>query len=302
MSILDKQGYRISIDGWVGKLGNHLIQLSCALNVAKKTQSHLTIPDHPILNRKAFDFTNRENENCYETVEGRFFFKSDCFQYPLEFDSDRRRVFQDHVLDLLVRKSVRDRVAAAVNRNSPESLSSGTLVINVRSGRDIFRSDPPPLKDYMQLPLSYYKHIIESNSYDDCLIVTEPARANPCIDALVSWNPNIRIKRHESVKDDLTTILGATNLVMCHSTFSWCLALMSRNLRKLYQPHTFQIRGVGAFSTDTYSFGNYIMPGEWKCSPEQLELMVNHSSADLAVLHKPAGGEASSEPERSNFW
>jgi hypothetical protein len=38
---LDKKGYRISIGDWVGNLGNHLIQMSGALDVAKIT-SHLS--------------------------------------------------------------------------------------------------------------------------------------------------------------------------------------------------------------------------------------------------------------------
>lgn len=299
---LDKKGYRMSIEHWVGKLGNHLIQMSGALNVARNTQSSLTIPKHPLLTRRTFDFTDSTNDNCLEPLAGRFFFKSDCFQYPIVYDRDRRTIFHDHVYDLLVSRGFRERLDGLLERTPIDPVTPDTLVINMRSGKDIFRTEPPPLKDYMQPPLSFYKHIIESNDYTDCLIVTEGDRKNPCIEALRSWSPTIRIKTHTSVKDDLRTILGATHLVMCHSTFSWCLALMSKNLRKLYQPQSFRIRGVGDFAIDTYTFHNYIEPGEWECSGDQLERMVNHSVNDLRVVHIPRDNGESPDPEPSNFW
>jgi hypothetical protein len=300
---LDKKGYRISIGDWVGNLGNHLIQMSGGLNVAKNTQSKLTIPEHRLLRRRTFDFTDVTNDNCFEPLVGRFFYQSDCFQYPIIYDRERKRIFQDHLYKLLLRRSVREHFHDLLTRKPDDLVDPDTLVINMRSGGDIFRTDPPPQNDYMQPPLSFYKHIIESHNYHDCLIVTEADRKNPCIEALMSWNRNIRIKTHTSVRDDLRTILGATHLVMCHSTFSWCLALMSKNLRNLYQPHSFQVRGVGDLSIDTYVFENYIKPGEWKCSPEQLDKMVNHSVDDIRVVHKPYTGNCEhGEAEPSSCW
>jgi hypothetical protein len=303
MTALDKKGYLISIEHWVGNLGNHLIQLSGALNVAKNTQSKLTIPKHELLGRRMFDFTSAANNNCLEPVVGRFFYQSDCFQYPIRYDHDRRRLFQDYLYDLLLVRTLQERFRDLLNRNSKEQVGPDTLVINMRSGSDIFRTEPPPQTDYMQPPLSFYKHVITSYGYQDCLIVTEAARKNPCIEGLLSWNPNIRIKTHTTVKDDLRTLLAARHLVMCHSTFSWCLALMSKNLQTLYQPATFQIRGVDDLSIYTYTFEDFIKPGEWKCSPEQLDEMLNHSIDNIKVSHKPRTtvGETS-EPEPSNFW
>lgn len=293
--ILDKKGYRISIESWIGKLGNHMVQLSGALSVARGSQSRLIIPEHPLLRRRTFDFTRPENENCNEQISGRFFFRSDCYQYPIEYDADRRKIFQDYLFDQLKKPSLRARLNRLIKSRREPAPNRNTLVINIRSGSEIFRTDPPPLSDYMQPPLSFYKHIIQSNKYDDCLIVTEPARKNPCIDALLSWDPKIRLKRHESVQDDVLTILNATDLVMCHSTFSWCLALMSRNLRRLYLPASFPIRSVDDFAIDTYSFDNYIEPGEWTCSDAQLALMVSHSIEDVSVVKTPMGGGAKRE-------
>jgi hypothetical protein len=291
MPILEKNGYLLSIESWVGNLGNHLIQLSCALNVAEKTRSRLTIPEHHLLRRRVFDFMNKEAD-----------YKTDCFQYPIVFDADRRRVFQDHVYEMLVRKNVRERVKAFWTDRESDRVHPETLVINMRSGRDIFQSEPPPQNDYMQPPLSFYRRIIESHRYEDCLIVTEAARKNPCIDGLVKLYPRVRIKTHVSVADDMRTLLSARHLVTCHSTFSWCMALMSRDLQSLHQPSSFQIRGVDDFSVDTYECRDYIKPGEWTASAAQLELMLNHDPRNIEVFHRPAGAVKGREPEPSHLW
>lgn len=303
MTSLEKKGYRVAIDDWVGNLGNHLIQISGGINVAMNTQSTLTTPDHWLLGRLTFDFTDSANSNCMETVSGRFFYQPDCFQFPIVYDRDRRKIFQDHLLPRLGRRNLRQRLHDALHRKGHDTVRADTLVVNMRSGKDIFRSEPPPQNDYMQPPLSFYKHIIETNGYADCLIVTEPDRKNPCIDELLAWKPGIRLKTHRSVQDDLQTLLAATHLVTCHSSFSWCMALMSTNLQKLYQSHSFQIRGVGDFSIDTYFFEHYIKPGEWKCSPEQLSAMLHHSADDIRVVHKPRTGSTfEGELELSHFW
>jgi hypothetical protein len=293
MKTLPPKEYLISINSWWGRLGNHLIQLSNALNIAKKTHSKLIIPRHDIIKRTVFDFTRPGNNHYQEPVAGAFFFQSQCFQYPLAYDHERRKVFQEHVYDLLQARTLWEYMLSLATQRFT-LVGPDTLVINIRSGKDIFCAEPAPdTGGYVQPPLSYYKHIIETHHYADCLIVTEADRKNPCIEALLSWNPRIRIKKHRSVKDDIRTILSATHLVMCHSTFSWCLALMSKQLRTLFQEDTFPIKSVGDFSTYTYGFENYIKQGEWKCSPAQLEKMLTHSIADLRVIHKPRTGAAS---------
>ena len=303
MNTLDKKGYLISIDDWMGNLGNHLIQLSGALSVATGTSSTLTIPEHPLLARRVFDLADPRADNCLEPVSGRFFYKTDCFQYPVVYDRDRRKLFQDHVYDVVSKRSAGEYLRALARPASGDKVGPDTLVINIRSGRDIFRTDPLPQNDYMQPPLSFYKHVITSNGYEDCVIVTESAQLNPCIKALLEWNSNIRIHPHTSVRDDLRTILSARHLITCHSTFSWCLALMSRNLQRLYQPASFPIRGVSAFAIDTYTFHNYIKPGEWTCSDEQLGIMLNHTVSEIDVTSNSRliSGE-DTELEPSCFW
>ncbi len=298
MSSLEKKGYRLSISGWVGRLGNHLIQLSCALNVAQQSKSLLIVPSHEILSRREYDFRDSSGHDCNEPIDGTFFTQQECFQFPIRFDADRRRILQTFVLPQLERRTWLQRVQRYLSRDTDRAVEEGTLVINMRSGRDIFRNSPPPQSDYMQPPLSFYQRVIESNGYDRCIIVTEPDRANPVIAGLLSWHSGIQVKTHKGVLDDMATVLNARHLVLAHSSFTWCLALMSRELRVLHQPHTCRVLGIKDFVVNTYELVNFIKPGEWRASPGQLAQMLNHPIEDVIRLNV----DNSSETILSACW
>ena len=291
---LTKKGYVLKLSGWLGRLGNHLIQLSNAINVAQKSNSLLIVPPHGILRKRRYDFRLKGGDDCNEEIVGQFFLQSDCYQFPVQYDQDRRKVFLDHIREQLMYRSLRGRLRDKLLPEPDTQLDDETLVINMRSGTDIFRSSPPPQNDYMQPPLSFYKYIIEKHRYRKCLIVSEPERANPVINELLTWRGDreIRIKTHKSVQNDVATVLNARHLIAAHSTFTWCLALMSRNICVYHQPHTCRILGVMDFDVYTYEFSNYIKPGEWTASETQLELMVNHSVDDVRQQESPPKGAA----------
>jgi hypothetical protein len=295
---LEKKGYRLRISGWVGRLGNHLIQLSCALKVAQQTKSLLIVPKHDILSQREYDFRDSAASQCHEEISGLFFTQPDCFQFPIRYDSERRQIFQSFVLQQLERRPWRERLHNYLSPSPDSQVDDKTLVINMRSGRDIFRSSPPPQNDYMQPPLSFYQKIIETNGYNKCLIVTEPDRANPVIAGLLASYSGIRVKEHRGVLDDISTVLSAQHLVLAHSTFTWCLALMSQNLKVLHQPHTCRVLGLQDYVVNTYEFANYIQPGEWTSSTNQLAQMLGHPVDCVQLL--PAGSP--SEPVPSACW
>jgi hypothetical protein len=297
MSVVDNQltrmGYVLRLSGWMGRLGNHLIQLSCAINVAQKSKSLLLVPPHGILKKAKYDFRVKGEDNCNEEISGPFFLQTDCYQFPIRYDQERRQIFLEYIRQQMTYRSLKGRLRDRVFPEPDTRLDDDTLVINMRSGTDIFRSSPPPQSDYMQPPLSFYKYIIEKYDYRTCLIVSEPERANPVIAALLSWGQNrdIRIKTHRSVQNDVATVLNARHLIAAHSTFTWCLALMSHNIRVYHQPHTCRIRGTMDFDVHTYEFSNYIKPGEWTASNAQLDLMVNHPVSDVRMQEPPQKGE-----------
>ena len=280
--MLTEQGYTLRIENWIGRLGNQIIQLSGAINVARETKSVVLYPYSPFFRRVSFDFRDKRIEGSPGEVRSSFFFQDSCFQFPIRYDQQRRELFQKYLLGPLTTPTMAERLKKTIRAST--TIDPDTLVINIRSGRDIFTHEPRPQADYMQPPLSMYKAIISSHGYDNCLIVTEPDQANPVIPALLQWNSKIKLKRHISVRDDIETLLSARHLVIAHSTFSWCLALMSRNLKVLHQPASFPVRGVKDFIVHTYIPKNYIAPGEWDASPSQLNAMVHHPVSDIELL------------------
>ena len=281
MNQWEGKGYQLEISQWVGRLGNHIIQLSNALHVAQKTRSILRVPPHDMFRSRVFDLRSSLDGECNETLKSPFFWPHECFNFPIRHDAVRRQLLQDYLAPEFDRASFLQRVRKAVS--GPE-VDRNTLLINIRSGTDIFRSDPPPQSDYMQPPLSFYKKIIQLHDYKRCVIVTEADQKNPVIPALLAWNPNISLHQHQDVIGDIRLVLSARHLVLAHSTFSWCLALISRNLRVLHQPGTFPVQGIPEVEIHTYESQHYIEPGTWVGSNAQMDLMISHST-DL-IVHK----------------
>jgi hypothetical protein len=212
--------------------------------------------------------------DCYESA---FFWPHECLGRPIIHDAVRGIILRDFVLPLLEK-----RTGGFFHRFSHRRrVSEKTLVINMRSGKDIFTANPPPQSDYMQPPLSFYERVIEEGRFHDCLIVTERDRLNPVIEPLLRRHSGVRLNEHRSVLDDIALVLSARNLVLAHSSFTWCLALMSRNLRVLHQPSSFVVRGIPWLEVTTWTINNYVTPGEWKASEEQMGLMVEHKGEDV---------------------
>lgn len=279
-------GSHIHIEDWIGRLGNQMMQISAGLHLARQSRSLLTFPKHPIFRRNRFDFREKSGNRSSPVISGRFFLQKDCYQFPIRHDSVRRQIFQEYLYNYIACRSwFSDLLQRRLTRRwVPDD---ETLVINIRSGKDIFRENPPEdCRHYLQPPLSFYKYIIESHSYRKCIIVTESDRRNPVIPALLSWNSDIELIPHRSVRDDISMLLNARHLVTAHSSFSWCLALMSKNLRVLHQPFTCQVRGVRDFETNTYEFRDYFGPGEWCSTATQLAYMISHPLEKVARVEK----------------
>lgn len=261
------------VDNWIGRLGNHIIQLSNAIHTAKRYRARLETPEHPTFGKLQLDFRQRpgatEQPECFESS---FFWPHECFGAPILHDQVRRSVLQRYVLPIVSRKTT--PLYRRLFRDS--RVGPDTLVINIRSGRDIFLQDPKPQADYMQPPISFYRRIIDAGGYDDCLIVTEPDQMNPVIDALMKCRKGVRLNKHRSVYDDMHLVLAATHLVLAHSSFTWCLALMSQNLEVLHQPGTFRVLGVPDLKVTTWEITEFVEPGEWEASDQQMKMMVNH--------------------------
>ena len=274
IKILDKKGYTIEISHWAGQFGNHIIQLSCAINLAMKTESLLRFPSHQFFNKTSIDFRKNKSTINAEVIKGEFFMKMDCFQHPIEYDFKRRLILQEFIIPLIFTSEQITRI------NQPDI--EYDLVINIRSG-DVFRKDwqskeavSSGLWNYVQPPLAYYNFILNSRNYKKVLIITQPDLKNPVISQLLK-NKKITLKKHISPIDDILSIMRAKELVISHSTFSWCAALMSSNLNKLHQTHYVKLAGVTDYGVVTYHFPDYIKRGDWNSSKKNMNKMLNYN-------------------------
>ena len=248
------------------KLGNSLVQLSNAINVAKEDETRLIVPVEKDRNDKeAFSYLkNVPNYNFGDNalrgfLTSKFYFDTQTFGHTMNNDK-RRMILQQYVLPHIPFVQ--------------EDLGN-TLVIHIRSG-DIFNEWVH--ENYVQPPLTYYKKIIEESNTSDILIVTQKDKSNPCVDALLQWNDNIKIQTG-TLEEDVNTILSAKNLVIGFGTWGWALSLMSPNLEKLWCPKVCTDILNSNFENEPYiikryDFLNYIKMGDWKCTEEQKNIMI----------------------------
>lgn len=267
--MLYEKGYIFRISKFT-QLGNSLIQLCNAINVGIQTRSQVVMPSIGtcldtldfLKDIPTFDF--RKERSCNQMKESKFFFTRESYNYTLN-NRERRDILASFVsphLSLVDYKNITDE----------------TLVIHIRSG-DIFGGWTH--ENYVQPPLSFYQKVIEESGCSDILIVTQPDKRNPCIGGLLSWNKDIRVQCG-SLREDVSAILNAKNLVIGFGTFGWMLTLLSSNIDRLYCPEVvtdlfssyFQ---VPPFSIKRYKFPNYIEIGDWKNTEDQRKKMVSYS-------------------------
>ena len=271
--------YWIQISAWYGGLCNNVTQLTHALHAAVETQSILLMPpkDAPcsrdagaktrsrMLKLQASDFSN--GAECHGDISGVFFFTHDVpiFSEIRELNWETRRQ--------VMRRHLRPFLSASLFDVVP----SHELVIHVRSG-DIFTT-PHPF--FVQPPFSFYRKVIESRDWRAVRVVAEDTM-NPTIGRILETYPTALFEPG-TLEQDIRRLLAAEALVIGYGTFGPIWALLSENVRSLYAP-VVPARVFGELlpgdlvdiDVHTFEFRNYIGPTDWKATPEQLRMMVEH--------------------------
>jgi len=263
--MLPEYGYNLKISKFI-QLGNSLVQLTNAINVAIETKSKLYMPtistcsDSMAILKHLPDMDFSDGESCNETIESKFFFPKEAFDYHTT-NEKRKEILSKYVfpfLDLTREKDVEE----------------DTLVIHIRSG-DIFGGWVH--KDYVQPPLNYYKKIIENHD-GHVILVTQKDKRNPCVNELMSWRDDIHIQTG-SLEEDVSAILNAKKLVIGYGSFGWMLSLLSVKIQELFCPKNIHDQLTTSFNIDPikikrYTFENYIETGDWECTEEQKQIMI----------------------------
>ena len=207
----------IILNGWYGRLGNNIIQLSNIINIAIAYKHNIIFN----VKHRYFDLSvitnyfNKYNNNEIITDEYKFFYISklpcpnNIFMQNIE---EKNKILQKSFLI-----------------NNINKLPENDLVIHIRSG-DIFSSNPHPR--YIPPPLSYYISTINECKCEKIHIVCEDTK-NPIVNKLLELYKNA-VYQKNTLEKDISIILGSTNIIFSTGTFIPALMLLSKNVKYIY--------------------------------------------------------------------
>ena len=113
-----------------------------------------------------------------------------------------------------------------------KDMSDQDLIINIRSGKDVFPTNTYRPGSYHQPPLCFYQTIIENFNFTNIYIVAN-GMENPVINELLKSYHNIKYM-HGTEEDDAGMILSAKNLVLATSSFAIELLKFNDNLKNVF--------------------------------------------------------------------
>tara|TARA_B100001287_G_scaffold276862_1_gene290270 strand:+ start:1032 stop:1799 length:768 start_codon:yes stop_codon:yes gene_type:complete len=253
----------ILVKRW-NRFGNSIIQLQNILHIAlylNETIKENIQHEFFDINRINDILNNDHKDNIIE--EKHNFFVREVLDYPKEVFTTNIQKVQQILEESFIIKDI-------------PKLNENDYVIHIRTG-DIFDENPHP--KYIMPPFSYYKNIIENTNYNKIIIIAEDTK-NPTINKLLKEYPNIDFKIQSFYKD-IQTILGATNIISSFGTFIPYLALLSKNIKNLYQPEYqgwyghFKHTHVNVYKIELPGYYEKMHP--WKNTPEQIDVLLNYN-------------------------
>ena len=106
------------------------------------------------------------------------------------------------------------------------------LIINIRSGEDVFSKQYYSPESYHQPPLCFYQTIIETFNFTNIYIISN-GKENPVINELLKIYNNIKFM-HGTEEEDVRMILSAKNLVLATSSFPIELVKLNDNVKNVF--------------------------------------------------------------------
>ena len=266
----------LKISKWCGRLGNNILQLKNAIQVALFYNCNIIIPNHEYFTTNYIIVDSTINKNNSIKITHDFF----NFELINNIDRNLFNINMDKTIDIL-------KQIFRIKNVSP--LHDNDLVIHIRSG-DIFKQKPH--QSYIMPPLSYYTNIINNNNFNNITIIAE-CKSNPCINKLLALYPKIKFIK-QSLDRDIKLLLASANVIESFGSFVPALLLVSNNIKNLYKP-SYQVNFFGATSykiniheTDLNHYKNLLSP--WQNTKKQINIMLTYGyqgSHNVKVVDKP---------------
>ena len=266
-----------SISNWSGRLGNNIQQVANCIMAAEKNNTDFTqVLDHDIISKFYVNFGYNIK---YET--GRFYTWEalvNCEQGCYE-GSNETGVGVEHIYRNMRR--VCKRIAPNLNLPKKDPIGEDTIVMHLRSGDNYHRVLDPPT-NYIPNPLIFYLNLIDS--FDKCILITEPDRDNPIVHELMKID-KVKIQS-STVADDFATLRSARNVALSGvGTFAMAAALCSTQIKNLYTTDlllTEHLNYTMMYTTDVeiheMKLENYlpVFPCSWKNTEEQRKFILDY--------------------------
>ena len=266
-----------SVSNWSGRLGNNIQQVANCIMAAEKNNTDFTqVLDHDIISKFYVNFGSNIK---YET--GRFYTWEalvNCEQGCYE-GSNETGVGVEHIYRNMRR--VCKRIAPNLNLPKKDPIGEDTIVMHLRSGDNYHRVFDPPT-NYIPNPLIFYLNLIDS--FDKCILITEPDRNNPIVHELMKID-KVKIQS-STVADDFATLMSARNVALSGvGTFAMAAALCSTQIKNLYTTDlllTEHLNYTMMYTTDVeiheMKLDNYlpVFPCSWKNTEEQRKFILDY--------------------------
>lgn len=221
-----------------------------------------------------------EKKPIGDYISGYFFSHFDFIQINnLKFKS-QRKYFAHYLLRQFINKKI--------------SSKNDELVIHIRSG-DIFESKIIH-PNYGQPPLSFYLLVINHFQPKSIILIFEDFK-NPIINLLINHineiNCELKVQKKSSLKNDVSYLFTAKNVVCGNGTFVPGILLGSENIKTLYifePPDDYKykwslenVKNLFKVSDNNGFYKRSILSKNWNASNYQLWLMKSYSIDNLKL-------------------
>ena len=189
-----------------------------------------------------------------------------------------------------------DKLKYEIKCNLPKvKISPKDLYIHIRSG-DIFKYKSNQCLNYAQPPFCFYENILNHFDFGKIFIVAQD-KLNPIIDLLVRRFPDIIIVNN-SLKEDISILMNAFNVVSSISSFLTMIIIFNDNLKNLWEYDIYRLpEKYLHLHRDLYNYKiNYsiykMLPSNkyktmmlpWRNTKEQRELMIHEKCGNFQFI------------------
>ena len=195
-----------SVSHWSGRLGNNIQQVANAVMLAEYTKNTFSQSlDHDIIQKFSMGFGDNQDSGS-----GRFYSWEPLVHCERGIREGGNEVgLSVEYIYKNIQRICQSIISPKLNIPKREIIGDDTIVMHLRSGDNYHRVFDPPT-NYVPNPLIYYLNLIDS--FDKCILITEPDKENPIIHELMKID-KVQIQTSD-VSDDFATLMYAKNIAL----------------------------------------------------------------------------------------